>query len=176
MKNQLIKLERALGGIKFMRRVPQAIFVTSIRNEDIAIKEARKMKIPVFGIADTNVDPYSVNFPIFGNDDANKSTALVTTIIADAIASAKGEKQLAAYIDDENIEIMGLIPQEERSSRLKREFKPGTERRDFKPRINKIEVKIKTTKVVMTNEDASKKDETSKTKDILKKTKDEKER
>lgn len=154
MKKQLDKLSKALGGIKYMRRVPQAIFVTSIRNEDIAIKEAKKMNIPVFGIADTNVDPYTVNFPIFGNDDANKSTALVTTIIADAIAAAKGEKQLAAYVEDDKIEIMGIIPMEERPQKPRREFKPRTDRpaRTEKPVVKeetkpvKEEVKVEAPK------------------------------
>jgi len=127
MGKELVKLERTLGGIKFMRRLPHAIFVTSIKNEDIAIKEAKKMGIPIFGIADTNVNPYDVNFPIFGNDDANKSTSLVTTIIADAIASAKQEEQLAAYVDDEKIKIMGLEP--------KKEYVPSERR--FAPRNNK---------------------------------------
>ncbi len=125
MRKELDKLERALGGIKFMRRLPQAIFVTSIRNEDIAIKEAKKIGIPVFGVADTNVDPYTVNFPIFGNDDGNKSVALITTVIADAIAAAKNEKQLAAYVEDDKMEVLGV---EERQERPQREFKPRTER------------------------------------------------
>jgi len=113
MKKEQVKLEKVLGGIKFMRRIPYAIFVSSINNEDIAIKEAKKMGIPIFGIADTNVNPYDVNFPIFGNDDANKSTALVTTVIADAIAAAKQEEQLVAYVDDDKLTIMGLEPKKE---------------------------------------------------------------
>ncbi len=114
MKKELDKLQKALGGIKHMRRTPQAIFVTSIRNEEIAIKEAKKMGIPVFGIADTNVNPMDVNFPIFGNDDANKSVSLITTVIADAIAAGKNEKQLAAYVADDKIEVLGLTPESDR--------------------------------------------------------------
>ncbi len=157
MKKKLDKLEKTLGGIKFMRRVPNAIFVTSIRNEDIAIKEAKKMKIPVFGIADTNVDPYDVNFPIFGNDDANKSTSLVTTIIADAIASAKNEGQLAAYVNDEEVKIMGLDPKKEytpRDDKYKRKtFTP-------KPSNNNELVfeKVKATLIVDGLNDEDKKD------------------
>ncbi len=117
MKKQLDKLQKALGGIKHMRRTPQAIFVTSIRNEDIAIKEAKKMGIPVFGIADTNVNPSDVNFPIYGNDDANKSVSLVATVIADAIAAAKNEKQLAAYVEDEKMTVMGINPELENKPR-----------------------------------------------------------
>ncbi len=133
MKKQLDKLQKALGGIKHMRRTPQAIFVTSIRNEEIAIKEAKKMGIPVFGIADTNVNPSDVNFPIYGNDDANKSVSLITTVIADAIAAGKGEKQLAAYVADEKVELMGIIPEEERAPRNPR-FQRNNDRN---PRFNK---------------------------------------
>ncbi|NQX83108.1 MAG: 30S ribosomal protein S2 [Mycoplasmataceae bacterium] len=152
MKKKLDKLEKVLGGIKHMRRLPQAIFVTSIRNEDIAIKEARKMKIPVFGIADTNVDPYTVNFPIFGNDDANKSTALITTVIADAIADVKKEKKLAAYVENDEVEIMGIIPQEEKRSRYpKKEYRfkddnSYAKRKEFKTFIQKPENKLVETK------------------------------
>ncbi len=135
MKKQLDKLQKALGGIKHMRRTPQAIFVTSIRNEEIAIKEAKKMGIPVFGIADTNVNPSDVNFPIYGNDDANKSVSLITTVIADAIAAGKGEKQLAAYVADEKVELMGIIPEEERAPRNPR-FQRNNDRN---PRFNKDE-------------------------------------
>ncbi len=120
MKKELDKLQKALGGIKYMRRIPQAIFVTSIRNEEIAIKEARKMGIPVFGVADTNVDPSVVNIPIYGNDDANKSVSLITTIIADGVAAGKNEKQLAAYVDDEKVEVLGVIPESEKPQRQPR--------------------------------------------------------
>ncbi len=143
MKKELDKLQKALGGIKHMRRTPQAIFVTSIRNEDIAIKEAKKMGIPVFGIADTNVEPFSVNFPIFANDDANKSVSLITTIIADAIAAAKKEKQLAAYVEDEKIQVLGINPEQDRprnprynrNDRNDRNVRP--QRREENPRFKK---------------------------------------
>ncbi len=108
MAAELAKLEKSLGGIKYMRRLPTAIFVTSIFEEDIAIKEADKLRIPVFGIADTNVDPAIVRFPIVANDDANKSIALITTLIADAIVEAKGGTAMVAHQLDENVEVMGI--------------------------------------------------------------------
>ncbi len=130
MKKELDKLQKALGGIKHMRRIPQAIFVASIRNEEIAIKEAKKMGIPVFGIADTNVNPAVVNVPIYGNDDANKSLSLITTIIADAIAAGKGEKQLAAYVADEKVEVLGIIPESEKPARTPRFNKNRNDRNE----------------------------------------------
>ncbi len=153
MKKQLQKLERILGGIKYMRKMPNAIFVTSIRNEEIAIKEAKKMKIPIFGIADTNVNPYTINFPIFGNDDANKATSLVTTIIADAIADARGEEKLAAYVEDEKIRILGLSPQREG---FKREYPNRKFNRDFKKGFERNNNKFHDSKREKTNNNSNK--------------------
>ena len=71
------KLEKVLGGIKEMRRLPNAIFVVDPRIERNAVLEARKLRIPVFGIVDTNVDPDDVDFVIPGNDDATRSVKLL---------------------------------------------------------------------------------------------------
>ncbi len=158
MKRDLEKLEKALGGIKFMRRLPQAIFVTSIRNEDIAIKEAKKMGIPVFGIADTNVDPYTVNFPIFGNDDANKSVALVTTVIADAIAASKNEKQMVAYVEDDKVNVIGVEEREEKPQRPRPERKPRSEfKKDEVKAENNNKVEAPKKEEAKVSDDASKK-------------------
>ena len=80
------KLERVLGGIAEMNRLPGALFVVDIRREHIAIDEARKLDIPVIALADTNVDPDLIDYPIPANDDAMKSVALFTRVIADAVA------------------------------------------------------------------------------------------
>jgi small subunit ribosomal protein S2 len=80
------KLEKTLGGIKDMARLPQAIWIVDTKKEHLAIDEARKLKIPIIGILDTNCDPDEVDFAIPGNDDAIRSVALLTRIIADAAA------------------------------------------------------------------------------------------
>src|ERR1035441_1092551 len=80
------KLDRTLGGIKSVARVPSAIWVVDTKKEHIAINEARKLGIPVVAILDTNCDPDEVNFPIPGNDDAIRSVALLTRVVADAVA------------------------------------------------------------------------------------------
>ena len=80
------KLEKTLGGIKDMARLPQAIWVVDTKKEHLAIDEARKLHIPIIGILDTNCDPDEVDFAIPGNDDAIRSVALLTRIIADAAA------------------------------------------------------------------------------------------
>jgi small subunit ribosomal protein S2 len=80
------KLERNLGGIRDMTRVPAAIWVVDTRKEHIAVTEARKLGIPVVAILDTNCDPDEVDYPIPGNDDAIRAGSLLTRIVADAVA------------------------------------------------------------------------------------------
>ncbi|WP_298226345.1 30S ribosomal protein S2 [Gryllotalpicola sp.] len=85
-KRELDKLHKSLGGIRNLTRTPSALWVVDTKKEHLAIDEARKLGIPVIGILDTNCDPDEVNYPIPGNDDAIRSVALLTRIIADAAA------------------------------------------------------------------------------------------
>ncbi|ADG78287.1 Small ribosomal subunit protein uS2 OS=Tsukamurella paurometabola (strain ATCC 8368 / DSM /CCUG 35730 / CIP 100753 / JCM 10117 / KCTC 9821 / NBRC 16120/ NCIMB 702349 / NCTC 13040) OX=521096 GN=rpsB PE=3 SV=1 [Tsukamurella paurometabola] len=80
------KLERTLGGIRDMAKVPSAIWVVDTNKEHIAVGEARKLGIPVIAILDTNCDPDLVDYPIPGNDDAIRSAALLTKVVASAVA------------------------------------------------------------------------------------------
>jgi small subunit ribosomal protein S2 len=80
------KLERSLGGIRDMTKVPSAIWVVDTNKEHLAVSEAIKLGIPVIAILDTNCDPDQVNYPIPGNDDAIRSAALLTRVIASAVA------------------------------------------------------------------------------------------
>jgi small subunit ribosomal protein S2 len=80
------KLQRTLGGIRDMTRVPSAIWVVDTKKEHIAVGEARKLGIPVVAILDTNCDPDEVDYPIPGNDDAIRSISLLTRVVADAVA------------------------------------------------------------------------------------------
>jgi len=80
------KLERTLGGIRDMQKVPSAVWVIDTKKEHIAVAEARKLGIPVVAILDTNCDPDEVDYKIPGNDDAIRSCALLTRVIADAVA------------------------------------------------------------------------------------------
>ncbi|HNV10715.1 MAG TPA: 30S ribosomal protein S2 [Propionibacteriaceae bacterium] len=86
LKREKDKLEKTLGGIRDMARAPQAVWIVDTKKEHLAVDEARKLKIPVIGILDTNCDPDEVDFAIPGNDDAIRSVALLTRIIADAAA------------------------------------------------------------------------------------------
>ena len=85
-----MKLERNLGGIKEMRYLPSAMFVIDPLRETIAVREANRLKIPVFAIADTNSDPDMIDYPIPGNDDALRSIKLFCATVADAIIEGKG--------------------------------------------------------------------------------------
>lgn len=87
------KLEKLLGGITELTRLPAALFVIDIKREHIAIKEAAKLGIPVFGIVDTNSNPNLIDFPIPANDDAYKSIALITQVIGSAIEEGLSERK-----------------------------------------------------------------------------------
>lgn len=105
---ELAKLQKNLYGIKSMRSKPQVMIIADPKNDEIAVKEARKLGIKVIGIVDTNCDPNMVDIAIPANDDSIKSVTLIITILADAIASAKGGKQLFAFQNDDAI----VLPEE----------------------------------------------------------------
>ena len=86
LRREKEKLEKTLGGIRDMSKIPSAIWVVDTKKEHIAVGEARKLGIPVIAVLDTNCDPDEVDFPIPGNDDAIRSVVLLTRVIADAVA------------------------------------------------------------------------------------------
>ena len=98
------KLQGSLGGIKEMGGLPDAIFVVDVQHEHIAVTEANKLGIPVFGIVDSNTDPAGVDYVIPGNDDAIRAIRLYVTAFADAVA--EGKANVATDVDpDEFIEV-----------------------------------------------------------------------
>jgi small subunit ribosomal protein S2 len=82
----LAKLRANLGGVKNMQRVPDAMFVIDLKTEEIAVKEARRLRIPIIGLVDTNCDPDGIDFVIPGNDDAIRSCALITQAIGQVVS------------------------------------------------------------------------------------------
>jgi small subunit ribosomal protein S2 len=86
LRREKEKLERTLGGIRDMTRTPQAVWIVDTKKEHLAVDEARKLRIPVIAILDTNCDPDEVDFAIPGNDDAIRSVSLLTRVLADAVA------------------------------------------------------------------------------------------
>lgn len=87
------KLERVLGGIADLTRLPAALFIVDAKKEHIAVKEAKKLNIPVFAIVDTNTDPTTVDYPIPANDDAFKSISILTSAIGRAIEEGLSERK-----------------------------------------------------------------------------------
>ncbi len=87
------KLEKVLGGIANMNRLPAAIFIVDIAHEHIAVSEARKLGIKIFGIVDTNSDPTLIDFPIPANDDASKSIKMITNYIGEVIKGGLEERR-----------------------------------------------------------------------------------
>ncbi|MBM4295450.1 MAG: 30S ribosomal protein S2 [Deltaproteobacteria bacterium] len=103
MEKKATKLERSLGGIKDMGRLPDLVYVVDPRKESIAVAEARKMKIPLVAIVDSNCDPTEIDYPIPGNDDAIRAIRLLTSRIADAVLEGKKiqEERLLGMTDKE---------------------------------------------------------------------------
>jgi len=103
MEKKAAKLERSLGGIKDIGRLPDIVFVVDPRKEDIAVKEAHKMTIPLVAIVDSNCDPTEIDLPIPGNDDAIRAIRLLTARVADAVLEGKkmAEERLQGQFDKE---------------------------------------------------------------------------
>lgn len=105
-KRELDKLHKSLGGIRNLTRTPSALWVVDTKKEHLAIDEARKLGIPIIGILDTNCDPDEVQYPIPGNDDAIRSVALLTRIVADAAAEGLIQRHQKPEGDGEAAEPM----------------------------------------------------------------------
>ena len=101
------KLEKNLGSITDMTRLPGALFVVDIKREHIAIKEARKLKIPIFAMVDTNSDPREVEYVIPANDDASKSIEKILTLVSDAVAEGLQQRK-----QEKEAESKGETPEE----------------------------------------------------------------
>ena len=129
LKKEMEKLEKNLGGIKEMRRLPSALFVVDPKAEHNAVAEARILGIPVFGIVDTNCDPDEVDYVIPGNDDAIRAVKLIVAAMADAICEAKSEPLTVAYVKDEDEKEMW-----------------STKAKEFTPQIKSLRFEIKSCK------------------------------
>lgn len=107
---QRAKLEKNLGSISEMNRIPGAIFIVDVRKEHIAVEEAKKLNIPTFGLVDTNSNPNMVDFPIPGNDDASKSINIILQYITEAVkeglSARKSDKKDG---DDEGVEVEEVV-------------------------------------------------------------------
>ena len=145
LKKEYDKLNKVLCGIRAMDKLPNALIIVDPKKEINAIREARKLNIPVFGLVDTNCDPDDVDFVIPGNDDAVRSVKVVLGVLTNAICEAKG------------LEIVDYVTEDEKSS--KKDFK---EEAKAKP-IEKNDTKVEVIEEVETEEESSNEDLTGMT-------------
>ena len=135
------KLEKNLGSITDMTRLPGALFVVDIRREHIAIREAQKLNIPIFAMVDTNCDPREVDFAIPSNDDASKSIDIILNYVTDAIKEGLSERQ-------KEKEVAEVIKEKESGSEKKNEVSE-----DQKEDVKKVKEKKKRTRVAKKTEE-----------------------
>lgn len=140
---QRAKLEKNLGSIQDLTRLPAAIFVVDVMKEQIAVREANKLGIPVFAIVDTNSDPRDIDFVIPANDDSTKSIDLIMNYLADAIREGLEERKV------ERADANAKKEQEEHEASERRERKSKAGKRE---RIVKKEVKVEEAPTVSTEE------------------------
>lgn len=138
LKKERERLEKFLGGIKDMQKVPEAIFIIDPRKERNAILEARILGIPVFGIVDTNCDPDDVDHIIPANDDAIRAVKLITWVMGNAIIEAQGGV-VEKFEDSEEVNMSEASRNAENKERPRRnkDYKPRGEKSDRKPYVKR---------------------------------------
>ena len=127
LKKEYEKLNKNLRGIREMKRLPQALVIVDPKKEEIAIKEARILNIPVFGVVDTNCDPDMVDYVIPGNDDAVRSVKLLIGALTNAIAEVNGN------------EVIDYISEEDKENKAKKDNKKV--KKEIKKEVKKEEIK-----------------------------------
>ena len=145
IRKEAAKLENFLGGIKEMKKLPDAVIVVDPKEDKTAVLEAKKLHIPVFGLADTNCDPAFVDYAIPANDDAIKAIKLMMSLLADAIVEAKGgilqdayqEGEIENDITMEDVIINVEKHAEEQEKRRKVKTEERTRENARRPRFNK---------------------------------------
>ena len=143
IKKEYEKLNKLLCGIREMNKLPQAMFIVDPSKEEIAIREARRLNIPVFGIVDTNCDPDMVDYVIPGNDDAIRAVKLITGVMNNAIVEANGGK-LVDYVSDNRKEEKGeeIMKKALETVKKKEDRRPKFDRRPEKKLNNRSSEKV----------------------------------
>ena len=160
LKKEYDKLNKILCGIRDMDRLPQAMFIVDPMKEEIAIREARKLNIPVFGIVDTNCDPDMVDYVIPGNDDGIRAVKLVIGVIANAIAEANGQPTID-YVSGRNDDGKDIMKRAVESVK-RREEKPKFNNNNFSYNRNNRDRKFDKKKSFRKVEKTEKVEETKK--------------
>ena len=138
LKHEREKLEKNLGGIKEMTKVPEALFIVDPRKEHNAILEARKLNIPVFGIVDTNCDPDDVDYVIPANDDAIRAVKLVAHVMTNAIIEAQG-----GTVEKFEDEVINIDEEMKKSEEKAEERKPNNRKPNNKKPVNNRKPAVK---------------------------------
>ena len=135
IERQRAKLEKNLGSISDLTRLPAAMFIVDVHKEYIAVREANRLNIPVFAMVDTNSDPRDIDYPIPANDDASKSISLIISFITEAIAEGLGERKMEKDKEDK----------ETKESKQAKEAKETKEVKGKRERVKepKVDVKVK---------------------------------
>ncbi|SMO51294.1 SSU ribosomal protein S2P [Balnearium lithotrophicum] len=107
------KLEKYIGGIENMNRIPDALFIVDVVREENAVREARKAGVPIVALVDTNADPDLIDYPIPANDDAIRAIRLLTSRIADAVLEGKMRREAIKLAEGEEAEELEFLPEEE---------------------------------------------------------------
>ena len=143
IKKEYDKLNKNLRGIREMKSLPQALVIVDPRKEEIAIREARKLNIPVFGVVDTNCDPDMVDYVIPGNDDAVRSVKLMIGVLTNAIAEATGKEVIDYLTEEDKNKANGKAKKEEKednefAKEIEKEEKQNVKiNKDAKPNYKK---------------------------------------
>ena len=163
IKKEYDKLNRNLRGIREMKRMPQAMVIVDPRKEEIAIKEARILGIPVFGIVDTNCDPDMVDYVIPGNDDAVRSVKLLIGVLTNAIAEVNGNEVIDYISEDDKVKAENVEEEtpkkEDKKEEVKEEkaekkvTKKAPKKEEVKEEVVEEKVEKKTTKKAKKDED-----------------------
>jgi len=138
------KLERSLGGISDMSKIPNMIFIIDTNMEELAVKEALKLNIPIVAIVDTNSDPVGINYPIPGNDDARRAINLYCELIKQTILDAQkniikdSNENLKLKIKDEELVKENTDEKKNESKKVKKEIKVKKEKKTTKSLLSKI--------------------------------------
>ena len=165
LKKEYAKLNNILSGIREMTKLPQALYIVDPSKEEIAIREARRLNIPVFGIVDTNCDPDMVDYVIPANDDAIRAVKLITGVMANAIVEANGGEIVDYVSDKANNENAAEVMQKALETVKRKDERPkeNTRKDNFKKPFKK-EVKKEFVKKEEVKEEKAVKEEVKETK------------
>jgi small subunit ribosomal protein S2 len=151
IEREKAKMKKVFEGIQNMKRLPGALFIVDVKKEEIAVKEANKLNIPIIAIVDTNCDPEPIDYPIPGNDDSTKSIRLFAKLIADTIIETRQYVE-AQKKEEEQVEVEAEIIEEKEAAVQEQEKEAAEKKRKRAPRK-------KTTKPVKKEEAAPAKKE-----------------